>query len=109
MRIRHTIAGALALVAAHLPHAQAHAAGCGRYHGRAYIICAESGPENMPDGLPAGRPHPGPSSASGPCGMVAESRRNYGGDTLAACTRYMADRYGTWAHAEHVHRAQGWW
>lgn len=108
MILRHALAGALALVTIHMPHAAARPHGCGRYHGRAYIVCAESG-GHMPNGLPAGRSHPGPSSASGPCGMLAQSRRAYGGDTLAACTRYMLDRYGSWARAERFHRAHGWW
>lgn len=114
MSARQTIGaltiGALAIIATPdtASGTSAHA-GCGRYHGRAFIVCRESGPRHMPNGLPAGTPHPGPSSASGPCGMLAATRARYGGDSLAACARYMRDRYGSWSAAERHHRAHGWW
>lgn len=83
--------------------------GCGKFAGRDYVICKESGLENMPLGLPPGAPHEGPSSASGPCGMVKASRIDYGGDSLEACTRYMKARYGSWEKAERFHRRRNWW
>jgi len=111
--MRAAVAVVVALAASLAPTGTAHAhgnhRGCGGYSGRAYVICKESGVENMPDGLPPGAPHRGPSSASGPCGMVRTSRIDYGGDTLAACTRYMKARYGSWQRAEAHHRARNWW
>ena len=102
--------GLLALVVTLLPsQAEAGGRGCGGYSGRSYIICKESGKENMPHGLPPGTPHPGPSSASGPCGMLRSTRHAYGGDEMSACTRYMAKRYGTWAKAERFHRRRNFW
>lgn len=84
-------------------------AGCGRYNGRDYVVCRESGPQHMPNGLPPGTPHPGPSTATGPCGMLAATARRYGGDDLAACGRYARARYGNWAQAARHHRQTGWW
>jgi hypothetical protein len=83
--------------------------GCGNYHGRDYVICKESGRHNMPNGLPPGYQHPGKSSASGPCGMLRKTRAAFGGDTLAACARYMSKRYGSWTAAEAHHRRKNWW
>lgn len=105
------LAAALAMLASTFTHAPAASAGsgCGTYHARDYVICVESGPEWMPNGRPAGNQHPGRSSASGPCGMLAATRHKYHGDSLAACGRYMAVRYGTWASAERFHRRYGWW
>lgn len=89
----------------HLTSAQA----CDRHHGRNYIVCRESGPAHVPRGLPPGTAHPGRSSATGPCGMLAEARRRHGGDDLEACARYMLERYGTWEAAEAHERKRGWW
>lgn len=76
---------------------------CSPYHGREFILCAESG-GNMHIGN-----HPGPSSAAGPCGMLASTARRYGGYGMGACTRYMAARYGSWTAAERTHRARNYW
>ena len=83
--------------------------GCGGFSGRAYVVCKESGLENMPEGLAPGTPHAGPSTATGPCGMLRATREAYGGDGIGACTRYMQDRYGSWARAERFHRRRGFW
>ena len=96
------------------PAAEAHrrtTRPCSSYHGRAYVICRESGPRHMPYGLAAGvRHYPGTRmTAAGPCGLIRANQRRYGGSGLAACTRYMQDRYGSWRRAERFHRAKGWW
>ena len=89
--------------------ADAGQAACSKYHGRNYIICSESGPRRMPHGLRPGSPHPGASSASGPCGFLQATRMQYGGDSLGACERYMRSRYGSWSAAERKHRRSNWW
>ena len=89
--------------------AKASPQSCSSYTGRNYIICAESGPENMPNGLPPGRRHGRKSTASGPCGFLAATRRVYGGDTLHHCTLYMEDRYGSWNSAYLFHRRNNFW
>jgi hypothetical protein len=107
--MRRILAAAAALTLTHTPLAGAQPRDCNHYHGRDYIICRESGPQWMPNGLPPGTPHPGPSSATGPCGMTAANRRAHHGDNLVACHRYMRARYGTWQRAEAKHRQAGWW
>jgi hypothetical protein len=98
-------------VACTLNARDAHAgqSACGRYHGRDYVICSESGPAHMPHGLAPGTPHRGRSSATGPCGMVYANRVEFGGDDLAACGRYRRARYPSWADAERHHRQLDWW
>jgi hypothetical protein len=110
-KIRALVVGIIVGVAslAYTPTVAFAGSRCGQYHGRDYIICKESGENSLPYGLPAGTPHHGPSSASGPCGMLAAARSKYGGDSLDACTRYMLDRYGSWERAERHHRHRNWW
>lgn len=85
--------------------------GCGRYAGEAYIRCVESA-GNQPRYLRDRAPHPGPSSASGPYGLLDGTRRDYrcGHVSDRECaTRYMKSRYGSWAAAARAHRRKGWW
>lgn len=79
---------------------------CKPLHGRAYVFCREQGPGRT---YAPGAAHPGPSSASGPCGMLAATRKRFGGDGPGACARYMRSRYGSWEKAERFHRANGYW
>jgi hypothetical protein len=105
------LAVAAIALALHFPASTATAGqpACNRYHGMSYIICSESGPSHMPNGLPSGVAHPGKSSASGPCGFLAKTRRRYGGDSLRHCHRYLNDRYRTPARAEQFHRRHNYW
>ena len=106
MRFHHKAAGLLAALTATIAHPPPATARilpqCAHKHGRAYVVCAETGgnPRYMRDGVP----HPGPSSATGPYGLLAATRRAYG-----TADRYMTARYGTWVRAERHHRANGWW
>ena len=80
--------------------------GCRSYHGRQYVTCKEAWGSHFHSW---GVSHPGRSSASGPCGLLASTRRQYGGDNPGACTRYMSNRYGSWTRAELHHRQMNWW
>lgn len=83
---------------------------CGQYHGRNFIICAESGAQYLPYGLPPGKYHNRKlSSASGPCGFLAATRKRYGGDTLRHCERYAMATYGSWERAVAHHKRMNWW
>ena len=75
---------------------------CNHKHGRQYVICAETG--NNPNKYANGKPHPGPSSASGLYGLLSSTRRVYG-----TADNYMLKRYGSWSKAEMFHRHHNWW
>lgn len=108
-RVAAVFAVVLTVMAVITEPAEAGQKACSKYSGRAYILCSEGGPQNMPNGWPVGKAHSGASSASGPCGMLSDTRRRYGGDNMEACERYMKDVYGSWSAAERHHRKHNWW
>lgn len=103
-RIRAVIVSAIALVPLGAPAAQ------GASRGEAYIIRRETGGQAK---YKRDRtPHPGPSSASGPYGLLAGTRSDYhcGNVSDRECaTRYMLKRYGSWEKAAAYHRRIGHW
>ena len=80
---------------------------CHNYSGEQYIICTESNFEYSDR-----EPHPGPSSASGPYGLLNGTRRDFhcSNKTDRECaTDYMLSRYGSWSAAENFHRKHRSW
>lgn len=89
--------------------------GCGKYTGKNYVICKESR-----FSYDDGEDHPGPSSASGPYGLLDGTRSAYRkdarGNVVCAYSdddciaeNYVRRRYGSWEAAASFHRRNNWW